>query len=188
MESQSPYYILVTGLPASGKSTLAKQLQDNLDLPLMDKDTILDEMNIAFRTTNVEQRRHVSSAADQVFVAVAKQLGRGVLCTFWNHPASTTTPGTDALWLRTHTNRVIEVYCHCPAEISYERIQIRQQKKGTSESNRENLGYNLLSEYKIEASLGPLNLGQLIIVKTDQPVKIESLVSQIHTLLENPGQ
>ena len=64
----------------------------------------------------------------------------------------------------------------------------RQQKQGTSESNRTNLGYDLLSEYKAEASLGPLNLGQLIIVKTDQPVKIELLISQIQTLLKNPAQ
>ena len=188
MESQPPYYILVSGLPASGKSTLAKQLQDKLDWPMMDKDTILEAMNVASRATSAEQRRQISSTADQVFVALAKQLGCGILCTFWNHPASTTTPGTDALWLRTHSSRVIEIYCHCPAETSYERIQIRQQKQGTSEANRTNLGYDLLSEYKAEASLGPLNLGQLIIVKTDQPVKIELLISQIQTLLKNPQQ
>ena len=103
-------YIVVSGLPASGKSSLANQLQASLGLPLLDKDTILEPLNLAFRATNAEQRRHVSTSADQVFVAVAKQLGMGVLCTFWNHPASTTTPGTDTQWLRTSAAQIIEVY------------------------------------------------------------------------------
>ncbi|HIG36151.1 MAG TPA: ATP-binding protein [Oceanospirillaceae bacterium] len=183
MQPSPPIYILISGLPASGKSTLANQLQASLGLSLLDKDTILEQLYVAFRSTNAEQRRHVSSSADQVFVAIAKQLGRGILCTFWDHPASTTTPGTDTQWLRTSAAQVIEVYCHCPAETAFERIQIRQQKQGAQDNNRANLGYDLLSEYKIEASLGPLNLGKLITVKTDQPVKLELLTQQIIDLI-----
>ncbi|HCH33770.1 MAG TPA: hypothetical protein DE045_12575 [Oceanospirillaceae bacterium] len=184
MQPLPAVYIVISGLPASGKSSLASQLQASLGLPLLDKDTILEPLNVAFRATNAEQRRHVSSSADQVFVAVAKQLGMGVLCTFWNHPASTTTPGTDTQWLRTSAAQIIEVYCHCPAETAFERIQIRQQKQGSQDSNRANLGYDLLSEYKIEASLGPVNIGKVITVKTDQPIKIEVLTQQIVDLID----
>jgi len=159
-----------------------------LGLPLLDKDTILDSLNANFRTTNAEQRRHVSTGADDVFVAVAEKMGQGVLCTFWNHPASTTTPGTDTQWLHTSSAKVIEIYCHCPAQVAYDRIQIRQQKLGKPNNSRPNLGYDLLSEYKVEADLGPLKLGDLdhvITVKTDQPVNVDRIVQQIETLI-NP--
>jgi hypothetical protein len=43
-ETMDRTFVVVSGLPASGKTTLARRLADGLGLPLLDKDDILDRL------------------------------------------------------------------------------------------------------------------------------------------------
>ena len=92
--NQDPFLIVLSGLPASGKSTLARQLQKALHLPLIDKDDTLAPFNNHLNPSSIEQKRLLSTSADEVFVTLAKKLNQGIICSFWHHPGATNTPGT----------------------------------------------------------------------------------------------
>ncbi len=82
-----PQLILVSGAPASGKSTLAGQLAADLGLPMLAKDLIKEALFDALGTPDLEGSRHLSVASYKVLYAVLDRLidgGAGVVvdCNF----------------------------------------------------------------------------------------------------------
>lgn len=77
-------YIVVSGLPGSGKKTLAKALAAELDLPLFCKDTIKEALAEVLEVRDVEASRQLGRAAIAALIAVAVEAGRGVLESSWN--------------------------------------------------------------------------------------------------------
>ena len=181
--NQDPFLIVMSGLPASGKSTLAHQLQKALQLPLIDKDDILSPFNNHLNPSSIEQKRLLSSSADEVFITLAKKLNQGIICSFWHHPGSTNTPGTPADWLRLMPGKVLEIYCHCSAETAIERFTIRQQKAAIGEAVKP-MSAGAKAEYQIQVSLGPLDITDSISVDTEEPVNLQHLLPKIRAFLE----
>jgi hypothetical protein len=181
--NQEPFLIVLSGLPASGKSTLARQLQTALHLPLIDKDDILAPFNNHLNPTSIEQKRLLSASADEAFVTLAQKLNRGIICSFWHHPGATNTPGTATDWLRLMPGKVLEIYCHCSAETAIERFTIRQQKAAIGEAVKA-MSAGARAEYQIQVALGPLALTDSISVDTEEPVNLQPLLPKIQTLLE----
>ena len=66
-----PVYVVVSGPPASGKSTLAPQLAAHLGLPLVAKDTIKDALMSVLDVPDVEASRQLGRAAVRAMLAVA---------------------------------------------------------------------------------------------------------------------
>jgi len=58
-----PLFVVVSGPPASGKSTLAPMLARELDLPLIAKDTIKDALMSVLPVPDVEASRQMGRAA-----------------------------------------------------------------------------------------------------------------------------
>ena len=183
MDQSTPFLIVVSGLPASGKSTLAKRLHEALDLPLLDKDDIIVPFNRQLNPTSIEQKRLLSSCADEVLIQLAKQVHQGIVCTFWHHPGSPNTPGTNADWLKLMPGHVLEIYCHCTPDTAIERFTIRHQRETMNEPKQKPPGA-ALSEYKIQAALGPLNITQSLSVSTETPVNLQHLIPEIKTALQ----
>lgn len=59
-------YIIVTGIPASGKSTVGHSVAAALGLAMLDKDEILESMFNSEGVGNAEWRARLSRAADEV--------------------------------------------------------------------------------------------------------------------------
>jgi predicted kinase len=79
---QSPRLIVVTGLPATGKSTLARELARLLKVPLIAKDMIKERLFAVLGTADRAHSRHLSTASFAVQFAVAGELlmnGRRVI-------------------------------------------------------------------------------------------------------------
>jgi len=71
---QSPQLILVTGLPAAGKSTLARELARVLRTPLIGKDMIKEPLFEVLGTGDSGFSRQLSAASFAVLFAVAREL------------------------------------------------------------------------------------------------------------------
>ena len=60
-------FVVLSGLPGSGKTTLAKQLALALNLPLIDKDEILDRLFGSKGVGDAKWRRALSRESDVLF-------------------------------------------------------------------------------------------------------------------------
>jgi cytidylate kinase len=63
----APRFLVMSGIPASGKSTLAKGLSRKLDLRVIDKDAILESLFDAQTEVRLTHRNALSREADEIF-------------------------------------------------------------------------------------------------------------------------
>ncbi|MFD6892851.1 AAA family ATPase [Streptomyces sp. NPDC059957] len=64
-------FVILTGLPASGKSTVARGRAAELDLPVIDKDVILESLYDSLGVGDHAWRHRLSRAADDILFALA---------------------------------------------------------------------------------------------------------------------
>ena len=78
------HFVVVSGLPGSGKSTLARRLASALNLPLIDKDEILDRLFDSKGVGDSTWRRTLSRESDVILQREAVSLDGAVLAAGWN--------------------------------------------------------------------------------------------------------
>ena len=100
-------FLLISGLPASGKTTLGHRLAHALGLPLLDKDEILEALFDGLGVGDAEWRNRLSRSADVVLQRLAGQTAGAVLASFWRHPQLTGESGTPTGWLSFLTGKVV---------------------------------------------------------------------------------
>ena len=91
-------FVVVTGLPGAGKTTVGRALAVELGVPLLDKDDILEDL-LDRSSDPATQRPELSRAADAIFIEHAKLQPAAVLVSFWRRPELSTTSGTPTEWL-----------------------------------------------------------------------------------------
>ncbi|UFN45179.1 AAA family ATPase [Nocardioides okcheonensis] len=114
-----PVFVMVSGPPASGKSTLAPELAAALRLPLVAKDTIKETLMATLPVPDVEASRQLGRAAVQVMLAVsaASPVGAVLESNFYRSLAVAEIqqlPGT-----------VVEVFCRCDRQVAQGRFATR---------------------------------------------------------------
>jgi predicted kinase len=112
------FFVVVSGPPASGKSTLAPQLAHELGLPLVAKDTIKDALMSVLRVPDVEASRQLGRAAVAAMFAVAgaSPVGAVVESNLYRHTRElvASLPGA-----------VVEVFCRCDRNVAAARFNAR---------------------------------------------------------------
>lgn len=77
-------FVVVTGVPAAGKSTMARALSESLALPLIAKDAIKEALMDVLGTPNdVERSHHLGRAAVMAMFAIARMNTGAVLDSVW---------------------------------------------------------------------------------------------------------
>lgn len=112
-------FVVVSGPPASGKSTLAPVLADELNLPLLAKDTIKDALMSVMPVPDVDASRQIGRAAVRAMLALAANSPPGAVIesNFYRSVAR-----DDLLAL---PGRVIEIFCRCDAATAADRYRTR---------------------------------------------------------------
>jgi len=114
----SRWYVVVSGPPASGKSTLARQLAPALGLPLLAKDTLKDGLLAVLEAPDVATSQRLGRAAVAALLAVAAEAGSCVLESVWHRSRAVADLG--AL-----PGAIVEVFCRCPDELLRQRYAER---------------------------------------------------------------
>lgn len=175
-------FVVVSGLPGSGKTTLAGQLAGRLRLPLLDKDDVLTALLETVGAADPDQRHRLSRASDRVVRAVAERTAGAVLVSFWRRERLSTTSGTPVQWLRDLPDaRVVEVACDCPAALAAQRFQSRQRHPDHFDAPKRTA--ELVTEFERLAAEGPLAIGPVVPVDTSGLVDVDAVAASVTTAL-----
>jgi predicted kinase len=112
-------FVVVSGPPASGKSTLAPALARELALPLFAKDTIKDALMLILPVPGVEVSRQLGRCAVAVMLALAAEspIGAVIESNFYRSVAVED--------LGRLPGAVVEVFCRCDRAVATKRYQAR---------------------------------------------------------------
>ena len=161
--------VLVTGPPASGKTTLAQPLAHHLGLPLLGKDTIKEALFDTLGTGDRAWSRRLGAASYGVLLALAREVPAAVVdANFYpdHGPA-----------LLQACQRPIEVFCRCPATEVERRFTQRAPARHPG-----HVDHVLDDQLKaaLDGGIGPLGLGGPVLeVDTSGPVDVTGVASWV---------
>jgi len=170
-------YLIVTGIPASGKSTLAQTLAQKLSMPLLDKDQFLEPLLESAGFIEETRRHAFSRQADELFREAAERTTSAILVSWWRHPQSASQSGTPSEWLSSLPGVKVEIHCVCSPSIAATRFLSRTRHKGHMDHRR--TYSELLEGFRAHASLGPLRIGPRIEVNTENSIDLSRLLREI---------
>ncbi len=117
-------FVLVTGPPAAGKTTVSALLAHELGLPRLAKDTIKRGLLEVLSARDLEDTRRLGAAAVRALLAVASDNRAAVLDSVWVDPDSVSR-------LHALPAPVVEVFCECePEELRRRYRQRTEQRRG----------------------------------------------------------
>ena len=171
-------FVVVSGLPASGKTTLALQISKRLGISLFDKDTILEALYDGCGCTDIQTRGRFSRSSDLTLQRLAKEACSAVLVSHWQHPTLQDSPsGTPTSWLATLPGRLVEIHVACPTDVAVRRFMERSRHPGHLDGLR---GEDELRQQFVQLNaLGALGIGALIMVRGDEPYDIDEIIGDI---------
>jgi len=121
-----PVLIIVAGLPATGKTTLARRLAERFSLPLVTKDAIKETLCDVLECASVAQSRRLGQASMLLLYQFAETLlGSGLNCIVESpfYPAYAH-PDFQRLQQRS-PYYPLQIYCHADVEVMLERMKQR---------------------------------------------------------------
>ncbi len=115
----APLFVVVSGPPGSGKSTVAEPLARQLALPLIAKDTVKESLMDSLGAPDVEASKQLGAAAVEVLLAVAaaSPVGAVLDCNFRRSLAVGDIGRLDGA--------VVEVFCRVDEDVAWERYEAR---------------------------------------------------------------
>ncbi len=106
-------YIIISGIPGCGKTTLGIKLSSALGIPMLDKDDILEAMFDSLGTGNSEWRERLSRSSDEILKKLVSKTDRAIVTSWWQHPKSVDKSGSSIDWISSLSGDIVKIYCKC---------------------------------------------------------------------------
>lgn len=119
MQCRDRLFVVVSGPPASGKTTLARPLAELLGLPLIRKDAIKEALGDSIGAPDYQASRRLGAISLQLLRALMRDIGFGVYDSPWRVEF-------DLAELSRLPPPLVEVFCDCDPALRLERIRSRQ--------------------------------------------------------------
>ncbi|MFN7984074.1 MAG: hypothetical protein U0Q11_19680 [Vicinamibacterales bacterium] len=149
-----------------------------LDLPVIDKDNILERLFDEKGLGDLAWRRQLSRESDLAFQDAAAGAAVGAMLTsFWHAPGMPATSGTPLDWVFALSPLVIELRCLCPASVATDRFVSRTRHPGHLDSMRD--PEEVRSTFEALASLNTLGIADVVEVDTTRPVSAAAVASDL---------
>ena len=172
-----PLLVVVTGMPSSGKTTVAEGLAARLALPLIAKDEIKESLYESLGADDVTASARLGAATYRLIFGLARtMLASGVSliaeANFFRDQEG------DFASLPEH--RVAQLHCHAPPAVLLDRYGSRSRHAGRHDAEK-------IKELPARLQSGvhsPLRLpGELVQLDTTEAVDLDALAGRIRELL-----
>ena len=166
--------MVVTGAPAAGKTTVARELAGRLRLPLIAKDTIKEALFDGLGTGDLAWSQRLGPPTFGVMLALAEEsLEAGASLVL---EANFVCGGKVEARLAALPARVVQVHSSAPHEVVVARYASRERHPGHVDSER----IDALREAVESGRHDPLDLpGETIRIDTTGPVDLEAVVASV---------
>lgn len=182
-----PPFVIVSGLPGSGKTTVGRLLASRLDLAFLDKDDILEELFAVRGIGDDAWRRALSRESDRLLEQRAQSATAGaVLVSFWHVPGMPLASGTPTDWIAALSARLVHVRTICPPDVAAARFLARRRHPGHRDAHR--APDDVRASIAALAEMDTLSLGPTLDVETTANVDIDMLVERVAERLALPEQ
>lgn len=174
-------FVVVSGLPGSGKTTVARNVAPLLGLPLIDKDEILEQLFETRGVGDAAWRRALSRESDALLQAEAARSSGAVLASFWKCPGMPSDSGTPIEWISELSDLIVHVRCRCPVELAAQRFVRRTRHPGHLDGSR--TYEDVLASIGALPRAAPLPFAETVDVDTSGLVAPGPLAEEIHAAL-----
>ena len=170
---KTPLLVVVTGMPASGKTTVARALSRHLGLPLIAKDEIKERLYDTLGIGDVEWSGRLGQASFALIFSFAQSLLEAgtstiVEANFFRRSEQQFSALPD--------HRIVQIHCYAPLDMLVERYADRTRHAG----HQDDLTVNDLGARFESGAHSPLDLpGELIAIDTSRPVDDALIARQV---------
>jgi len=170
--AELPLFVVVSGPPGTGKSTIASRLAVALWLPLIAKDTIKEALFDALGAADPEESTRLGRAAIDVMYAVAKRspVGAVLECNFRGPHAREQ--------LALLTGDVIEVFCRCDPQVARRRYRERTSSRHPVHFDDSRSDDELCHPEEADPIAGEW---PVLEINTDRPIELDVIAQEILT-------